>query len=393
MLEWKTGKGTLMLVCGLGDVAKEADGIEGIWFADCGRDCRDMAHDLPCGSEVLIGEGVGDVAPLNLAAAIKHDRGDVRVLVAASSRGGSMASRASSAGVELLISPAEARECVRSRGTMTDFRSQCVAGRDARSMTACFVSGRGGVGKSTLSVLFALAAHSAGLRTALIDMDTQFGDLAYLCADDGLFEKIPLEEMSAFADFEGIDDGSIPLFHLKTLPEHAESADFRFGRFLLDAKSLYDAIFINTGTHWTDLHADIIGASDLAAFVMDQRPASVVTCREAMDLATRFGTPSSKFTFLLNRCDAREQIGGYDCALALGVDDVLQVFDGGQEVEDAFALGTPTSLLGSRNPAVESATVAACELMKRFGFSVDVPRVDVGFRVLWRRGGKARRGE
>lgn len=393
MLEWRTDNDVVMLVCGMDDLPYDLRGDAGLRFAESGARCRDMARDLPIGAEVMIGEDLGDVAPLNLAAAIKHDRGDVRVNVVASSRGGSMASRASSAGVELLVSPAEARDRVRSHGVMTQSAPQGFAGGESRSMAVSLVSGRGGVGKSTLCVLLAMASHMAGFRTALVDMDMQFGDLSYLCANDDLFEKIPLEEMNTIWDFAGVPDDAISLFHVDTLPEYAEESDCCVGKFLRDAKTEFDAIFVNTGTHWTDSHADIMDACDAVMFVMDQRPASVVSCREAMELASRLGMPSSKFNFLVNRCNPREQISGYDCALALGVDNVLQVLDGGREIEDAFALGMPSSLRGARNPAVESSSLVARELLSRFGFVVDAPMAGAGSRVLWRRGGRARRGE
>ena len=54
------------------------------------------------------------------------------------------------------------------------------------------VSGSGGAGKSTVATLAALLGARRGLRTALLDADLQFGDLAALMGDA---PSVPVEEI------------------------------------------------------------------------------------------------------------------------------------------------------------------------------------------------------
>ena len=75
--------------------------------------------------------------------------------------------------------------------------------------------------------------------------------------------------------------------------------------------------------------------------------------------------------FMLNRCTGRGGISVYDCALALGVGGVMELQDGGPEVEEAMSMGIPSSLMLSGNALVASVGDAYASVAEGFGLKVE----------------------
>lgn len=354
---------------------------------ETGAECRDAMLHEPASSSVVVSSGTPDVAPINLAAALKSDSPMRDVYLECEEISGSLASRMDAAGVKGPVSLAEIETALRAldgkreealqetaplaEGALAPVGSDVAAEAGDDLLVWSFVSGRGGVGKSVASVLFALCAWEQGKRVILIDMDAQFGDLRYICGNDGTFTMIGMGEDGSYdtAALAQCPRGSIALVHSLAGPEYAQSIEGRFAS-VLSAARRFDIAIVNTGSNWTDSHGDIAALSDAVIFLMDQRPTSVQGCKEAADLCVRMGIPTSKLMFMLNRCSGRDGISTYDCALALGVPNVMELQDGGSEVEEAMSMGIPSSLLMSGNALIASVGEAYAEVAKGFGLQV-----------------------
>ena len=360
------------------------------WIAT-GAESRTVLQGEPAEVPAFVSADTPDVAPINLAAALKRDEPDRAVYLECDEVSGSLASRMDAAGIdgpatlaalqevleELAISEAlKASGVLSEEGIWTSPRvtspaSVCERSGDAHLVWS-LVSGRGGVGKSTLAVLFALCAWEQGKRTALVDADVQFGDLRYLCGGDGRFEPFGMDESGVvdLAALEECPSGSIALICPLAGPEHAPEMERGCAAALDAIGRVFDIAIVNTGSNWTDAHGDIVERSDAVIFLMDQRPTSVRGCREAADLCRRMGTPTSKFVYMLNRCSGKGGISGYDCALSLDASEVIEIREGGNEVEEAMSMGIPSSLLVSGSPLVASVGEAFSRLSERFGLQV-----------------------
>ena len=153
--------------------------------------------------------------PINLAAACKRDSPQTAVYLVTADRTGSVASRARAAELDGIVSPAELgehllKEAARNvDGDGGDGESVVLALPDSEGVRQALsaakapeenragflltvVSGSGGAGKSTVATLTALLGARRGLRTALLDADLQFGDLAALMGDA---PSVPVEEV------------------------------------------------------------------------------------------------------------------------------------------------------------------------------------------------------
>ncbi len=254
-----------------------------------------------------------DVEPINLAAALKRDRADLRVCLLAFQGTGSLMSRATAAGIDASLTrqafveryAAAKRRHVPTGDTAGQDREQgpvlrvrpC-GSRRLRPLTSRppvsghpafvlpVVSGSGGAGKSTVAVLSALFSQGLGYRTLLLDFDLRFGDAHELVGVPG---ALAVDEVLASpARLEGLaPDGLVPavLAAPKRL-EDAEAVVREAPRLLDDLRGRFDVVVANTGASWAEEHALLLERSSKALFLVDQRRL-VAACLPARARAVR----------------------------------------------------------------------------------------------------------
>ncbi|MDR2671945.1 MAG: P-loop NTPase [Coriobacteriales bacterium] len=215
------------------------------------------------------------------------------------------------------------------------------------ALASAFVSGRGGVGKSSLAVLTATQLLRRGFRVVLLDLDLQFGDLSYLLGSERGQCLLRL-------DIDAIINGQVHIPHLDegllliespTRPEMAEEIVAVLPGLLATLKQAADALIINTSCLWDEMAAVLARSCDQLFFLMDQRATSVSGCRQAAELCVRLQIPSTRFLYLLNRSSKNAPITTIDASLAVGGAEVYAVADGGREVDELLSLGLPFELL------------------------------------------------
>jgi pilus assembly protein CpaE len=216
-------------------------------------------------------------------------------------------------------------------------------------IAAAFVSGRGGVGKSALSLLTAALLQSRGLKVALVDLDLQFGDLAYLT------DRVPAARMQRMGLAQAVSGpgrpqpapGLLCLVEAGIRPEQAEEFSEELPGLITSLKQAADIVIVNAGSFWTELQAILAKSVDRLLFVMDQRSSSIRGCQQAVDLCIRLQIPTARFSYVLNRCGRNAPLTDMDVSLALGGAEVLSIADGGPVVEEMLSLGDPYELLAS----------------------------------------------
>lgn len=216
------------------------------------------------------------------------------------------------------------------------------------------VSGNGGVGKSTVASCLAVLLQERGLKTVLLDLDLQFGDAGFLL---GIDKALSIDEV--IAQPERI----VHLHPEKGLPvvigaphdlERSEIVVKHISEILNLLSSSFDAVVVNTGSFWSELHIQVIEASEQVLFILDQRPSSVRSCSRALDLCMRCGIPIQPFRFMLNLCSRHALLTPLDVSCALHGVHVGELKDGGREVGELLGAGLPLELMESKNPFIES---------------------------------------
>lgn len=216
------------------------------------------------------------------------------------------------------------------------------------------VSGSGGTGKSTVSLLSALYAQRLGKKTLLVDADLQFGDLKLL-----LGKEKSLEVGDLMANPERIKslkpEGNVPA--LLSSPKRLEQSELivnRMGDLLHYLKGFFDVIVVNTGAFWSEQHAQLLEQADRTLFLLDQRPSSIKACSHALSLCSRCGIAMQSFVFMLNFCSRQSLVSSLDVSCALKGARVVELRDGGRDVAELLGSGLPEELIATRNPFVES---------------------------------------
>jgi len=228
-----------------------------------------------------------------------------------------------------------------------------------------FLSGRGGVGKSTVALMCALSAQSRGKPVALVDLDLQFGDLDYLAGNEpsSRIQRIPLEQAIYQTGCPSYSKDTLTLIIPPKRPELGEAYISYIPSLLQKLADQYDLVVVNTGSFWTEVHAQISQYCSLLIFLMDQRATSIEACKQVVDLCVRMRLPQARFVYALNGCGRHASLTPMDVMLALGGVEVFGLADGGSLVDELLALGCPMELLRSGNAFINSLEVLLDSLL------------------------------
>lgn len=325
-----------------------------------------------------------DMEPINIAAALKSDDASRDVFLVSCDESGSSASRAKAAGLDgvwgipeffgryaeckrvcaedvraAAPSSSQDAEGVRAGGRVGDVRPRADSGR--KGCAIAVVSGSGGSGKSTVSALMALFAAQMGIRTVLLDADLQFGDVCHLM---GAAPHIRLDALCAAADRlealeaafgRGQSDSGVPAIVSAPLKlEDSETLASQIGSVLDVLREEFELTVVNTGAFWCETHALLVERCDRTVFLMDQRPSSLRACVHAVDLCSRMGLASQPFVFAINRCEKSGLLSSMDASCALHGARVVELPDGGRDVDELLGAGYPLELAASKNRFVDA---------------------------------------
>ena len=327
-----------------------------------------------------------EVDPINLAAAIKHDSPQKQVNLVVSNPTGSLKSRTDACGIDRVITMANLGS-VLGGGTLPEaqpfervgkhqyfspddldvdepafiptecyeFEAEERAFKAKQLDTSCWImsifSGSGGAGKSTISAISAQLFATLGYKTLLIDCDLQFGDLrnAFKNVNSACIEQV-VEHPEKMGSLSDSPTGAPCILQAPRSLESFEVVAPRINDLLEQGSHIFDVIVVNTGSCWSDVHANLMKVSSLSLFLIDQRVSSVRGCKHALELAERLNISKQSFKFALNRCGKKSALSAVDVQPTLCVNDVFELAEGSLEVEEKMCLGAVTDLVQQRNP-------------------------------------------
>jgi pilus assembly protein CpaE len=351
------------------------------------EECRNQMRSWESSVSVIINDHTGDISPVNLAAALCADNPERDVYLLMDAPTQSLANNARAAGVRGIVNISQVEHLLATCMDGATFK-RFAADNDlslpslAKSASAYvkpvpayasppiqvirqetkstgrvigFLSGRGGVGKSTIALMTALSAQQRGVRTALVDLDLQFGDLGFLAGREptSRIQRISLQQACGNTLPE-LSDEALALVLAPDQPEQGESFSSGVVPLLDELAARKDLVVVNTGSFWTDVHAKTIQRCTQIALLMDQRATSIEACKQVVDLCYRLQVPQANFIHLLNGCGRGAAFTPQDASLALGGFEVLGIADGGALVDELLSLGCPMELLGSGNALMSS---------------------------------------
>lgn len=388
---------------------------------------RSLLKKSPLSVGVIVGEGTAGPDAVNVAAALAADASALEVVLVLKDASGSLRSRARRAGIarvltfdELACAPAAgprhpikvpsidtnppsapaggslqtnsnangdlhpntkelpAVESITKPEAKADAKPQPMpeVQKSAGIPVITFVSGRGGVGKSTICALAGHIAASWGMHVALLDLDLAFGNLAVLSG---------VERASDLAGFLG--DGSqsadskriaacaaqvserLEVFGPCRAPEYAELVQPYAGQLIAALSQTHDLVLVDTTNNWNDAVASAAQMADRLAIVSDDRPGAIPALSRCGGLAVRLGVARTRMIRIMNGCDPRQRDEAFVSRAASGLEcsRELRVMDGNIEAMELLSCGRVRELIEIENPLATSVATGLAQLLQELG--------------------------
>jgi pilus assembly protein CpaE len=229
----------------------------------------------------------------------------------------------------------------------------------------CVLGSKGGVGKTLAAVNIGAALARKGRRTALVDLDLQFGDVALAL---GLTPETTLFDLAVSGgglDAEKLDDfmlrhpSGLRVLAAPARPDHAASVT---AGMIADVYQLlrteYDFVIVDTPPSFTP---EVITTIDVASWIcmigmLDAL--SVKNTRLGLETLNLMNFPQDKVRVALNRANTNVGLSQKDAITLLGrVPDVLIPSD--REVTRSINDGIPVVLGSKRSDASKALTALA----------------------------------
>jgi pilus assembly protein CpaE len=174
-------------------------------------------------------------------------------------------------------------------------------------------SPKGGTGCTTIAVNLAIALNNEDTRSALVDANLQFGDVAVFVNEQGkntILELAPrVDELEPDVVEEILikhEASGIRILAAPQRPEMAEkiSAD-QFAKVLQFLQRMYAYVVVDTSSILTDVVLSTIDISDVIVLVTTQEIPAIKNARLFLDLLQTMGITKGKIVFTMNRYDKR----------------------------------------------------------------------------------------
>ena len=304
-----------------------------------------------------------DMTGINLAAALRSDHEQLPVYLVKFDSTGSDATRAKEAGLTGVLSASGFRERFASASNRKAAMRKVAeleplklvpplpAQKEPHAFVIAMMSGSGGAGKSATSAVAAFRCAARGFKTVAVDFDLQFGDLRHIMGDvASVTIDEALEDTSLAGKLASDAPAGIPA--LVAAPKRLERSEELYGHMteLLDSFAAeFDVVIVNTGSTWTESHAQLLERCNCPVMLLDQRASSVRSCQHALDLCMRLGIATGSFAYALNRCERRALFSAVDIANVMHGAQVFELKEGGREVEELLGAGLAAELAASKN--------------------------------------------
>jgi len=345
------------------------------------------------GAGVVVGEGTLGPEPVNLAAAIASDGWAREVVLAVGHASGSLRSRANRAGISRVTTSSDVVSYLRPQSlaivpggpagggpkasavSSEETRGRAAAPVERRDGAAVivFVSGRGGVGKSTVAAVAGYIAAGWGMRVALLDLDLAFGNLASLAGAErpGDLSGMAKSELDAGALGEHAVQVAerLRVWGPCKAPEYAETVQPIAADLVALLTHEHDLVIVDTTTNWGDAVASAAQAADRLVIVSDERPGAIPALSRCGGLAVRLGIARTRIVRLMNGCDARRRDEAFVTRAAVGLECAreVRVLDGGEEAVELLSGGHAAELARTDNPLATSLATGLAQLLRELG--------------------------
>jgi pilus assembly protein CpaE len=224
----------------------------------------------------------------------------------------------------------------------------------------CVLGPKGGTGKTLTSCNLAVSLASEGRRTALVDLDLQFGDVGLalgLVPDKTIYD---LAKSGGSLDAEKIDaylashTSGVQVLMAPTRPDQASAITIEFLREVYAAlRSTYDYVIVDTPPGFSPEVIASIDSSSQVCMVAMLDSLSLKNTKLGLETLELMGYAPDRVRLVLNRADSRVGIGRDEVVSIVGrAPDVFVPSD--RDIPLSVNEGTPIVLARGRSEAARA---------------------------------------
>ena len=174
-------------------------------------------------------------------------------------------------------------------------------------------SPKGGTGCTTIAVNLAIALNNEDTRTALVDANLQFGDVAIVVNEQGKNTVLDLAPRVDELEPEIVEDVLITHaasgVRILAAPQRPEMADKisteQFTKVVQYLQRMHAYVVIDTSHILSDVVLSMFDISDVIVLVTTQEIPSIKNARLFLDLLLTMGVGKERVIFIMNRFDKR----------------------------------------------------------------------------------------
>jgi pilus assembly protein CpaE len=210
-------------------------------------------------------------------------------------------------------------------------------------------SPKGGVGRTTIAVNLAVAAHDLGKRVVLVDGSLQFGDVGVMLNLNPKHKSISdlVPEMSG-GDPESLDTAlvshgsGIKVLLAPPSPETAELIAPHYVRSVLEKlRDDYDLVVVDSWPWFNETTLGILDVSDVILAVLTLEITNIKNIRLFLEVSQQLGYEEGKVKLVLNRADSALGIRVVDVEHSIGRKIDHSIVSDGRSVVYALNRGVP----------------------------------------------------
>lgn len=231
------------------------------------------------------------------------------------------------------------------------------------------ISASGGCGKSSLALVMAHITAHAGIQTALLEGDLQFGDMGFWL---GLPNEAPNLKLGRQCEPIRISS-QLELYKAPVLPEIAEEISDEVANFIPTIRLNHRLVIADTGQFWSGLTGELLCSSSLIMLLMDRRESSVFGAIKALELCHRLGIPSARIICITNRFTPKAKSELVRIRAALNVEEVFCMQDGKSSVEALVGTGRIDEFVESGTPPTDDIEALLEDVLPRVGLNFQKP--------------------
>jgi pilus assembly protein CpaE len=328
------------------------NGLEEAW-----RTLQETAPDLV----VIVCEGYSDRTLYFIESAVKQ-QADRPVVVMTSGSPNGFVRRVFESGADDIVTLPEPPERIAFalEKAVARRRGAAVATGIALAPMICILGPKGGTGKTLVSTNVAVALALEGHRTALVDLDLQFGDVGLalgLRPDKTIYDLVrsggSLDEDKLDAYLVRHSSG-LGVLLAPTRPDQASAVTVDFLRDVFtNLRSMCDFVLVDTPPGFTPEVIAAIDASSNVCVVGMLDSLSLKNTKLGLETLDLMGYDPKRISLALNRADTRVGITQDDVALIIGRDpEVLIPSD--RQIPISVNEGVPIVVADERSEAARA---------------------------------------